>query len=107
MPSPGSKQEGLTILLVEQMAWMALETCDRAYVLESGPARGRAAGQGTPRRCPSARGLPRPPPRRARNQPTPDINRTPGGHIMAEVIRTVLGDINPPELGFTSPPMST
>ena len=28
--------EGLTILLVEQMAWMALEVCDRAYVLETG-----------------------------------------------------------------------
>ncbi len=30
------RREGLTILLVEQMAWMALETCDRAYVLETG-----------------------------------------------------------------------
>jgi branched-chain amino acid transport system ATP-binding protein len=39
------KQEGLTILLVEQMAWMALETCDRAYVLETGQlvASGRGA----------------------------------------------------------------
>jgi branched-chain amino acid transport system ATP-binding protein len=24
------------MLLVEQMAWMALEVCDRAYVLETG-----------------------------------------------------------------------
>jgi branched-chain amino acid transport system ATP-binding protein len=30
------RREGLTILLVEQMAWMALEVCDRAYVLETG-----------------------------------------------------------------------
>ena len=30
------KSRGLTILLVEQMAWAALEICDRAYVLESG-----------------------------------------------------------------------
>jgi branched-chain amino acid transport system ATP-binding protein len=30
------RQEGLTILLVEQMAWMALDACDRAYVLETG-----------------------------------------------------------------------
>jgi branched-chain amino acid transport system ATP-binding protein len=30
------RQEGLTILLVEQMAWMALDTCDHAYVLETG-----------------------------------------------------------------------
>jgi len=37
--------EGLTILLVEQMAWMALEICDRAYVLETGAvfAHGRGA----------------------------------------------------------------
>lgn len=37
--------EGLTILLVEQMAWMALEVCDRAYVLETGAvfAHGRGA----------------------------------------------------------------
>jgi len=27
---------GITILLVEQMAWIGLEICDRAYVLESG-----------------------------------------------------------------------
>jgi branched-chain amino acid transport system ATP-binding protein len=30
------KARGLTILLVEQMAWAGLEICDRAYVLESG-----------------------------------------------------------------------
>jgi branched-chain amino acid transport system ATP-binding protein len=30
------RSEGLTMLLVEQMAWMALEVCDRAYVLETG-----------------------------------------------------------------------
>ncbi|MGH7331515.1 MAG: ABC transporter ATP-binding protein [Candidatus Rokuibacteriota bacterium] len=37
--------EGLTILLVEQMAWMALEVCDRAYVFETGAvfAHGRGA----------------------------------------------------------------
>ncbi len=27
---------GLTILIVEQMAWLALEICDRAHVLETG-----------------------------------------------------------------------
>jgi ABC-type branched-subunit amino acid transport system ATPase component len=30
------KERGLTILIVEQMAWLGLEICDRAYVLESG-----------------------------------------------------------------------
>jgi branched-chain amino acid transport system ATP-binding protein len=30
------KARGLTILLVEQMAWLGLEICDRAYVLETG-----------------------------------------------------------------------
>jgi branched-chain amino acid transport system ATP-binding protein len=30
------KADGLTILLVEQMAWLGLEICDRAYVLETG-----------------------------------------------------------------------
>lgn len=30
------RERGLTILLVEQMAWLALGVCDRAYVLESG-----------------------------------------------------------------------
>jgi len=30
------KAGGLTILLVEQMAWAALKICDRAYVLEAG-----------------------------------------------------------------------
>jgi branched-chain amino acid transport system ATP-binding protein len=30
------KARGLTLLLVEQMAWLALENCDRAYVLETG-----------------------------------------------------------------------
>jgi branched-chain amino acid transport system ATP-binding protein len=30
------KERGLTILLVEQMAWLGLEICDRAYVLEAG-----------------------------------------------------------------------
>jgi branched-chain amino acid transport system ATP-binding protein len=30
------RKQGLTILLVEQMAWIGLEVCDRAYVLESG-----------------------------------------------------------------------
>jgi len=29
-------QEGLTVLLVEQMAWMALRVCHRGYVLEGG-----------------------------------------------------------------------
>ncbi len=37
--------EGLTILLVEQMAWMALEVCDRAYVLETGNVFARGARQ--------------------------------------------------------------
>ena len=30
------KARGLTILIVEQMAWLGLEICDRAYVLENG-----------------------------------------------------------------------
>jgi branched-chain amino acid transport system ATP-binding protein len=30
------KARGLTILLVEQMAWLGLEICDRAHVLENG-----------------------------------------------------------------------
>ena len=30
------KARGLTVLIVEQMAWLGLEICDRAYVLESG-----------------------------------------------------------------------
>ena len=30
------RQQGITILLVEQMALMGLEICDRAYVLEGG-----------------------------------------------------------------------
>lgn len=30
------KDRGLTILIVEQMAWRGLEICDRAYVLEAG-----------------------------------------------------------------------
>ncbi len=30
------KSRGLTILLVEQMAWLGLEICDRAHVLEGG-----------------------------------------------------------------------
>jgi branched-chain amino acid transport system ATP-binding protein len=30
------RELGITILLVEQMAWIGLEVCDRAYVLESG-----------------------------------------------------------------------
>jgi branched-chain amino acid transport system ATP-binding protein len=30
------KARGMTILLVEQMAWLGLEICDRAYVLETG-----------------------------------------------------------------------
>src|SRR5262245_9391942 len=30
------KARGLTLLLVEQMAWLALENCDRGYVLEAG-----------------------------------------------------------------------
>jgi branched-chain amino acid transport system ATP-binding protein len=30
------RQQGITTLLVEQMAWIGLEVCDRAYVLESG-----------------------------------------------------------------------
>jgi branched-chain amino acid transport system ATP-binding protein len=29
-------QEGVTLLLVEQNAKLALETCDRGYVMESG-----------------------------------------------------------------------
>ena len=39
------KARGLTILLVEQMAWLGLEICDRAYVLETG----RVALSGTSR----------------------------------------------------------
>jgi branched-chain amino acid transport system ATP-binding protein len=30
------RERGLTILIVEQMAWLGLEICDRAHVLESG-----------------------------------------------------------------------
>jgi branched-chain amino acid transport system ATP-binding protein len=30
------RRQGMTTLLVEQMAWIGLEVCDRAYVLESG-----------------------------------------------------------------------
>ena len=30
------RERGITLLLVEQMAWLALEICDRAYVLEAG-----------------------------------------------------------------------
>jgi branched-chain amino acid transport system ATP-binding protein len=30
------KERGLTILIVEQMAWLGLEVCDRAHVLENG-----------------------------------------------------------------------
>jgi branched-chain amino acid transport system ATP-binding protein len=30
------RTQGLTILLVEQMAWLGLGVCDRAYILESG-----------------------------------------------------------------------
>lgn len=30
------RARGLTILIVEQMAWLALEICDRAHVLETG-----------------------------------------------------------------------
>jgi branched-chain amino acid transport system ATP-binding protein len=30
------KQRGLTLLIVEQMAWLALDICNRAHVLESG-----------------------------------------------------------------------
>jgi branched-chain amino acid transport system ATP-binding protein len=30
------KARGLTILLVEQLAWLGLQICDRAYVLETG-----------------------------------------------------------------------
>jgi branched-chain amino acid transport system ATP-binding protein len=30
------KARGLTLLIVEQMAWLGLEVCDRAYVLENG-----------------------------------------------------------------------
>ena len=38
------KARGLTILLVEQMAWLGLEICDRAHVLETG----KVALSGTP-----------------------------------------------------------
>ena len=30
------KQRGISLLLVEQMAWLGLGICDRAYVLEAG-----------------------------------------------------------------------
>ena len=30
------KARGLTVLIVEQMAWLGLEICDRAYVIENG-----------------------------------------------------------------------
>ncbi len=30
------RAQGLTILVVEQLAWLALEVCDRAYLLENG-----------------------------------------------------------------------
>jgi branched-chain amino acid transport system ATP-binding protein len=38
------KARGLTILIVEQMAWLGLEVCNRAHVLETG----RIALSGTP-----------------------------------------------------------
>jgi branched-chain amino acid transport system ATP-binding protein len=38
------KREGLTILLVEQQVYLALELADRAYVLESGRIRQQGAG---------------------------------------------------------------
>jgi branched-chain amino acid transport system ATP-binding protein len=38
------RTRGLTILIVEQMAWLGLEICDRAHVLETG----RIAVSGTP-----------------------------------------------------------
>jgi len=38
------KASGLTILIVEQMAWLGLEICDRAHVLETG----RIALSGSP-----------------------------------------------------------
>ena len=38
------RRDGLTILLVEQMAWTALEVCDRAYVLETGRVVAQGAG---------------------------------------------------------------
>ena len=33
---PSFNKKELELLLVEQMAWIGLEVCDRAYVLESG-----------------------------------------------------------------------
>ena len=36
MPCVKLKARGLTVLIVEQMAWLGLEVCDRAYVLENG-----------------------------------------------------------------------
>ena len=32
----GIREQGVTVLMVEQNAYAALELCDRAYVLESG-----------------------------------------------------------------------
>ncbi len=30
------RKAGMTLLIVEQMAWLALNVCDRAYVLDQG-----------------------------------------------------------------------
>lgn len=39
------RDSGLTLLLVEQIAWLALEFCDRAYVLEFGEVKASGSGE--------------------------------------------------------------
>ncbi len=39
------RQQGVTVLLVEQNAYAALEMCDRAYLLESGSLKLHGTGQ--------------------------------------------------------------
>jgi len=40
-----NRESGLTILVVEQNATLALEICDRAYVLETGQIRMEGRGE--------------------------------------------------------------
>ncbi len=63
------RQQGITTLLVEQMAWIGLEVCDRAYVLEFGIDRhlgheGRSLVQPARRRGLSRQGVTTSSPRR-------------------------------------------
>ena len=52
-------QEGVTLLLVEQNAKLALETCDRGYVMESGTIAARRHGAAPARQRGRETGLPR------------------------------------------------